>query len=117
MGDEAGRYFYRVTKRVPPEDDFYDRPREKYDIIPAGLSDEDKRAWDAWSFYTSESGARHCGEVRTHLGGWSVRFQIPEGSGLSWDKSDETGHVNIRGYKDTLGRCFDHSYSVRVRQR
>lgn len=114
MDGERLRFFYRVSKKVPPDDAFYLTPQEKYGDPPAGAPEETRRAWDALSFYTSEEGARLCGKEHTHLGGKIVRFRIPEGAGITWDPPDEEGHCNVRGDKETIERFWDVDYVARV---
>ncbi len=108
--------FYRVTKRVPPDDDFYLTPQETYGDPFPGLSIEDQQAWDAWSFYNSEDGARRCAKQNTHLGGKIVRFEIPEGVGITWDPPDDEGHQNVRGDKEVLKRYLVEDWFARVKQ-
>lgn len=117
MGESTEPYYYRVTKRVPPDDDSYLTPSGRYGADPpAGASDETRLAWDTGSFYTTEDGARRVGLAHTHLGGKIVRFRITPGSGIVCDPPDEAGHVNVRGDKEALARCYDPDFVAQVKQ-
>lgn len=105
---------YRVFKRAEPDDEFYLTPQEAYGDPPEDAPESTRRAWNAWSFYTSEAGARLCGMEHTHLGGRIVRFHIPEGAGIEWDEPDEEGHTNVRGNKEELKLYRDADYVAKV---
>jgi len=115
VDDQPGRFFYRVTRRVPPEADFYKLAIDKYPVKPDDVTDEDYATWDAWSFYDSEEGARRIGTARTNLGNRIVRFKIPAGAGLTWDESDDDGHQNVRGDRDVLERYLDRTCVAAVK--
>jgi hypothetical protein len=38
----------------------------------------------------------------THLGNHIVRYDIPDGSGITWEQSGEPGHFDVRGDKEEL---------------
>lgn len=116
MDTEHRHTFYRVTKRNPPDAEFYLTNQDRFpEGQPDGLSEEGRLTWDAWSFYDSEENARKRGLESTHLGGKIVRFHIPEGRGITWEPPDDEGHVNVRGDKERLEGCLDKAYVVKVR--
>ena len=38
----------------------------------------------------------------THLGNMIVRYDIPDGSGITWEQSGEPGHYDLRGDAEEL---------------
>ncbi len=104
MEDTPVRSFYRVAKRHPPDDREYRTPQDKHGDPPANKPDEEKRSWDGLSSFDSEEGARAAGQQFTHLGSLIVRYDIPEGAGITWTPSMEPGHYDLRGDKEVLKR-------------
>ncbi len=116
MEARRARSFYRVTRKVPPDDASYLTRRDKYPIRPPGVSDEEWNAWGALSFYDSEDAARRRGEQSTHLGNKIVRYDIPEGVGVAWDEPDDEGHVNVWGDKEVIRNCLDPDWVALVKR-
>lgn len=96
--------FYRVSKRYPPDDRSYLTPRDKLGDPPANASEETKRSWDPLSAFDTEDGARRQAKMFTHLGNLIVRYDIPDGSGITWEQSGEPGHYDLRGDAEELKR-------------
>lgn len=71
---------------------------------PDDASDEKKRSWDALSAFDTEEGARRQAKMFTHLGNLIVRYDIPDGSEISWEPSGEPGHYDLRGEPEELKR-------------
>jgi len=107
MGDEAVdetpvHSFYRVAKRYPPGDREYLTPQDKFGDPPDHETPERMASWDGLSAYDTEDGARRAGRQFTHLGNVIVRYDIPEGAGITWTPSMAPGHVDLRGDKEAL---------------
>lgn len=98
--------FYRVAKAYPPGDDEYRTARDKGLHPPDELTATELRAFnDGYSFYDSEDGARGQAKKRKgKLGTYIVRYDIPEGSGIEWEKTLGPGHYTLFGSKEELKR-------------
>jgi hypothetical protein len=96
--------FFRVSKRYPPDDRSYMTPKDKLGEPPEDASEEKKRSWDALSAFDTEDGARQQARRFTHLGSFIVRYDIPEGAGITWEQSGEPGHYDLRGNATELKR-------------
>lgn len=96
--------FYRAVKKNPPGDKDYVTNQERKGDPPPTLSPEERRSWDALSFYDSEEGVRRL--ARQFPGVWRfiARYEIPENTGLTWEETIEPGHYDIRGDKAELKR-------------
>jgi hypothetical protein len=98
------RSFYRVAKNYPPMDQDYVTRQERDGDPPAHLSREIRRSWDALSAYDSEEGARRQAQRFPKLGRFIVRYDVPEGAGVTWEQTLGPGHYDLRGDKDELKR-------------
>ena len=100
----SGRSFYRIAKSYPPGDEEYLSLQERKGDPPADASAEVKRSWSALSAFDSEEGARRVAKKRPRLGSLIVRYDIPDGAGITWEKTLGPGHYDLRGDKDELKR-------------
>jgi hypothetical protein len=75
-------------------------------IPPDHLNTEQRAPWDALSFYDSVEGVRQQAREVPGIGKYIVRYDIPEGVGITWTPSLGPGHDDIRGDKETLKRCL-----------
>lgn len=93
--------FFRAAKHYPPTDRAYRTPQDKGKKPPAGLSDEKRRSWDALTGWATAEGARRAAlqarEGGTDLGEIIVRYDVPEGAGITWEQCLEPGHYDLRG--------------------
>jgi hypothetical protein len=94
------------VKKLPVRDRDYLTPQEARGDPPEHLSEEQKASWDALSFYDSVEGVRQQARQVPGIGKYIVRFDIPEGIGITWTPSLGPGHYDIRGDKETLKRCL-----------
>lgn len=102
MEVEQIRSFYRVAKRNPPADREYLTPFDKLGPPAADDPEEKRRSWDALSAFDSEEGARRQAIQYTHLGRRIARYDIPPGTGITWEQTGDEGHYDLRGDKDEL---------------
>jgi hypothetical protein len=100
------RSFYRVAKSYPPTDEDYVTRQERDGDPPGHLSEEVRRSWDGLSAYDTVEGARRQARRFPRLGRFIVRYDIPEGSAVTWEQSLGPGHYDLRGDKDELKRCL-----------
>jgi hypothetical protein len=94
------------VRRNPPDDRDYVTPQERKGDPPPEFTAEERRSWDALSFYDAENGVRRMAQnVR---GPWKfiARYDIPVGAGITWEESIEPGHYDVRGDKELLKRCL-----------
>jgi len=108
---------YRVAKRPQPTEREYLTPRDKLGDPPADATEEKKRSWDALSAFDTAEGARRQAEQYTHLGRYVVRYDIPEDSGLTWERSGEPGHLDLRGDAEELKRYLSPDFLLEVKGR
>jgi len=106
VDEQPKRSLFRVAKAFPPGDDEYLSPQDKGRKQPASLTTEQRRSWDALSFWDSEAGARRVGQDFPKAGAFIVRYDIPENSGIRYEQTLEPGHYDLRGDKDELERCL-----------
>jgi hypothetical protein len=99
------RSFYRVAKTYPPGDTEYLTARERRGDPPAGASEELQRSYDGLSAFDSSEGARALAlRLKGRLGRLIVRYDIPDGSGVVWEKTLGPGHYDLYGDKSELKR-------------
>ena len=99
--------FYRVAKSVPPPDDAYLTPRERGRKPRAGASAADQRSLDGFSAFDDLGEAIEQGRRIPQLGRFVVRYDIPEGGGITWEQSGKNPHhFDLLGDKDVLKRCL-----------
>jgi len=105
---------FRVAKQFPPAHAEYLSPQEQGRKQRPGLSDEQKRSWDALSCWDTEEGARKLGQAFPKVGSLIVRFDIPEGAGVRWEQTIEPGHYDLRDDKEELKRYLALDFVVQV---
>lgn len=91
------RSFYRIARVFPPADEEYWTLQERRGDPPENASGEVRRSWDALSAFDSEAGARRVARARSRLGTLIVRYDIPEGAAVTWEKTLGPGHYDLRG--------------------
>lgn len=96
------KQFFRIAKRYPPGDDEYLTNADKQGPPSATLPDDVRRSWNALSAYDSEEGARRQAQRFPRLGAKIVRYDIPEGAAITWEKTFGPGHYDLRGDIDSL---------------
>lgn len=102
---QAVRSFFRIAKTYPPADDEYLTARQRYGDPAPKSSEAVKRSWDGLSAYDSAEGARHkAKQLKGKLGDLIVRFDVPEGSGITWVASFSGGHYDLYGGVEELKR-------------
>lgn len=94
---DGERSFYRIARRYPPADEEYLSLQERKGDPPADASDEVKRSRSALSAFDSEAGARAMARKRPRLGTLIVRYDIPIGAAITWEKTLGPGHFDLRG--------------------
>jgi len=113
------RTFYRVARTCPPGNDDYTTASERRGGAPPPpyVPPERHRSWyDGLSAYDTIAVARACAiRNRGKLGSWIVRYDIPEGRGITWELfpgDEEDGHYDLFGDREELksyqdpGSCF-----------
>jgi len=100
----AIRSFYRAAKKYPPTDRDYLTPQERRGDPPEHLTPEQRRSWTALSAYDTEEGVRRQHRLLRPpgLGKHVVRYDIPEGSGITWEQTIAPGHFDLRGDPEEL---------------
>ena len=97
--------FYRIARTYPPGDDEYLTAQQRYGDPAPNANEAMRRSWTGLSAYDSEEGARaKAKRLKGKLGGLIVRYDIPEGAGITWDPSFGAGHHDIRGDVEELKR-------------
>jgi hypothetical protein len=98
--------FYRATKRYPPTDKDYLTRQERQGNPPPNVPQEVRDSWDALSFYDTFEGIERQIRLVPAIGRHIVRYDIPEGSGITWNETQPPGHFDIRGDKELLKQCL-----------
>jgi len=106
VSDAIVRSFYRAAKHYPPKDDAYLTLQDRKGDPPADYPEAVKRSWDALSAFDSEQGVREATEEAPHIGKLIVRFDVPEGAGVTWEQTGPPGHYDLRGDMGFLKRCL-----------
>jgi hypothetical protein len=89
---------YRIARTFPPGDDEYLTARQRYGSPAPQSSDAVKRSWDGLSAYDSLDRARRkAKQLKGRFGSLIVRYDIPEGSGITWEASFGGGHHDLFG--------------------
>lgn len=114
MEDRPKCSFFRVAKECPPNDAAYLTPQDQGRKQPPGLTDEQKRSWDALSAWDSEEGARKIGRQYPKTGTLIVRYDIPDGVGVRWEQTIEPGHYDLRGDKEEMKRYLSPDFLAEV---
>ena len=106
---------YRIAKTFPPGDDEYQTAQDRLGELGEHIPEAVRRSWDALSAYDTEAGARKrvkaARKGRRPLGDLIVRYDIPEGSGLTYEPSLGPGHYDIRGDVEELKRYLSDDYT------
>lgn len=113
MEKSSVQTFYRIVKKNPPVDRDLLTHQERRGDPPPDFPEAVRKSWDALSFFDTEEGARQAAQANPHLGKFIARFDIPMGSGITWEETIESGHYDVRGSRDELKRCLT-SYIVPV---
>lgn len=108
------RSFYRAAKRFPPGDRECLGSQDKRGDPPPEYPDHVKQSWDGLSSWDSEEGARQAAKQAPHIGKLIVRYDIPEGIGVTWTPSMDPGHDDLRGDKEALKRCLVADFLAEV---
>jgi hypothetical protein len=102
----AVRSLYRGVKTNPPTDRDYVTIKERKGEPPAGLPEEERRSWDALSFYDTEDGVREKARQIPGVGRFIARYDFPPDAGVTWEQTLEPGHYDVRGDKEAIKRCL-----------
>lgn len=106
------RSFYRIAKSYPPGDDEYLSLQERKGDPPVDASEDVKRSWSARSAFDDEDAARRMARKRPRLGALIVRYDIPMGAGIQWEKTLGPGHFDLRGDKEELKRYLSDFVAI-----
>lgn len=106
MAERPVKTFYRATKRFPPTDKDYVTRQERQGDPPPEVSREIRESWDALSFYDSLEGIERQIRRVPAIGRHIVRYDIPDGIGITWTETQPPGHFDIRGDKELLKQCM-----------
>lgn len=109
----AIRSFYRIVKKNPPTDRDYVTPQERRGDPPTELPEDQRRSWDALSFYDSEAGARAQAVQVPGIGKFIARYDIPLDAGITWEQTLGPGYYDLRGDTAEIKRYLT-SYIVAV---
>lgn len=120
METKGGITLYRSARNTPPSDREYRSPLDKGKVLRPELPDHVKEGWDALSSWDTEEGARRAAVEaatrNTNLGAYIVRYDIPDGVGVTWKQSGEPGHYELRGDKEVLKGCLAKDFLAEVGQ-
>lgn len=106
MEQRPAKTFYRATKRYPPTDKDYVTRQERQGDPPPGTPQEVRESWDALSFYDTIEGIEWQIRQIPAIGRHIVRYDIPEGFGITWKETHPPGHFDIRGDREFLKQCL-----------
>jgi hypothetical protein len=98
--------FYRATKRYPPTDKDYVTRQERQGDPRPGTPQEVRESWDALSFYDTIEGIEWQIRQLPAIGRHIVRYDIPEGFGITWKETHPPGHFDIRGDREFSKQCL-----------
>jgi hypothetical protein len=104
--ERSVRTFYRATKRYPPTDKDYVTRLERQGAPPSDMPQEMRDSWDALSFYDTIEGIEWQIRQVPAIGRHIVRYDIPEGIGITWTETHPPGYYDIRGDKEILKECL-----------
>lgn len=102
MGAVNTRSFYRVAKARHPSDEEYLSPKELGRKPKKNATAEELWSQDALSSWDTEEGARNIGRMFPKAGHLIVRYDIPDGAGVTYEQTLEEGHYDLRGEKEEL---------------
>jgi hypothetical protein len=97
---------YRATKRYPPTEKDYITRQERQGDPPPGAPEEVSESRGALSFYDTIEGPELQIRQVPAIGRYIVRYDIPEGIGITWKETQPPGHFDIRGDKEALKECL-----------
>ncbi|MGH2532899.1 MAG: hypothetical protein ACRDJW_11430 [Thermomicrobiales bacterium] len=87
--------------------------QERQGDPPADATEEERRSWDALSFFDTEEGARQMALQIPALGKFIARYDFPADAGVVWEQTIAPGHFDIRGDQEIIKRCLsDHIVPV-----
>ena len=115
------RSFYRIATSFPPPDQDYRSASERRGGAPPpkSLPPDLHRSWyEGLSAYDTLDGAvRQAIDSRGRLGMLIVRYDVPEGSGITWQQGRrDPHHYDLYGERDELKRYLaaDFMFTVQV---
>jgi hypothetical protein len=92
---------------VPPSDDAYLTPRELGRKPRAGATEQDLRRLDGRSAFDDLQEAINIGRTFPKMGRYVVRYDVPEGCGVTWEPTgDNPHHFDLCGDKEAHKRCL-----------
>lgn len=106
MEERPVKAFYRATKRYPPTDKDYVTRQQRQGAPRLGTPVDVRESWDALSFYDSIEGIERQIRQIPAIGRHIVRYDIPEGSGITWIATHPAGHYDIRDDTEILKACL-----------
>ena len=107
-------HFYRAANRNPPKYKWFQSHQERRGDPDSSLPPHVREAWDGCSAFDSEDGARRAALEQPSLGHLILRFDIPEGAGITWTPSGPAGHFDLRGGADLLKQFLSKDYEAKV---
>lgn len=119
MTSPRTRSFYRIATAFPPPDGDYRSASERRGGAPPprSLRPELHRSWyDGLSAYDSPEGAiRQAIDSRGRLGKLIVRFDIPDDSGIAWERDRrDPHHVDLYGDREELKRYLAGDFCLTI---
>lgn len=92
---------YRAVEKFPPGDKEYQTPASKGRAIPPEATDDQRKSWDALSGWSTAAAAHDIAQwIRS--ANWIVRYDIPDGRGVTVESCGPHGHFDIRGDVELL---------------
>ncbi len=114
MSTPLVRSFYRLARSWPPDDRDYQTRAEWKGPPPPELPDHLQRPWFGWSAFDSESAARAQGRRTPGTGQHIVRYNLPVGGTITWEKTFGPGHWTLYGASDDLRAVLAADYHAMV---
>jgi hypothetical protein len=121
LSESPTRTFYRVAKTFPPTDQDYTTASERRNGAPPPpyIPLDRHRSWyEGYSaFDTQEAAVRLAIRMRGKLGKVIVRYDVPEGVGITWESvpgDEDTGHFDLFGDKNVLKRYLATDFRLEI---
>jgi hypothetical protein len=102
--DRPKKTFYRACKTNPPTDKDYVLLFERKGHPSPELPEELRASYYAFSAYDSVAGLKEQIRQIPGMGRHIFRYDIPEGSGITWKQTLGPGHYDLFGDKEDLKR-------------
>ena len=102
VGGGDSRSFYRIAKSYPPGAHDYLTRQDRLGNPPKDAPEDIRRVWDALSAFDTEEGAPRQARRFPALGRFIVRYDIPPGAAVTYERTLGPGHDSFDGDRDEI---------------